>query len=207
MVYAQKKMRIGVFVNPEMELQDFAGPTDVFVKANRFTDDQYEILLFSEDGMPIHTERNIVNLIPRFSMMDLPKVDMLLLPGAPIEVAKVLSMKDGVINFLTFQKQNGTVLASVCTGVFFLANAGLLNGHRFTTHYLDAVALGNSFPQATMVSNVRFVDSGQILTASGITSGIDLALYIVEKHSGKNIQQQVSMIMQYDYIKYVQWPK
>ncbi len=205
-VIAQEKMKIGVFVYPEMELQDFAGPTDVFVKANRFTDDQYELLLFSEDGKLIDTEKNAVSIAPKYSFKTLPKVDMIIIPGTPIEVATTLSKKSDIKQFLISQKQSGTTMVSVCTGAYFLANSGLLDGHKFTTHYLDAVELGESLPHAEVVLNVRFVDSGQILTASGITSGIDLALYIVEKYSGKKVQDMISKIMQYEYHIEQQWP-
>lgn len=206
MIFANNKIKIGVFVYPGMELQDFSGPVDVFVKANRFIDNPYEILLFSEDGQAIETERNTVHIGPNFSMKTLPKVDMILIPGAPIEVVSVLSQSETIKNFLNFQKQNGAILTSVCTGAYFLAHSGLLNGHRFTTHYLDADEIAKTYPNAELVSNVRFVDSGQVLTASGITSGIDLALYIVEKFNGKSIQQQISDLMQYHYTVDQQWP-
>ncbi|MGL5274325.1 DJ-1/PfpI family protein [Myroides sp.] len=207
MMLAQEKIKIGIFVYPEMELQDFAGPTDVFVKANRFTDDQYELLLFSQEGKLIETEKNTVTILPKYSFKTLPEVDIILVPGTPIEVAMTLSKNEEIIRFLKKQKQKGTTMTSVCTGAYFLANAGLLDGHKFTTHYLDAVSLGNALPLAEVVLNVRFVDSGQVLTASGITSGIDLALYMVEKYSGKDIQEKISKIMQYDYHIEQQWPE
>ncbi len=204
---AQEKIKIGVFVYPEMELQDFAGPTDVFVKANRFTSDQYELLLFSSDGQAIKTEKNTVHIQPTYSFETLPKVDLVLVPGTPIEVATTLSKDKDIIAFLQHQKEQGTTMVSVCTGAYFLAAAGLLDGHRFTTHYLDAMQLGKALPSAEVVLNVRFVDSGQVLTASGITSGIDLALYLVEQYSGKEVQEKIAAIMQYDYHIEQQWPE
>ncbi|MND93275.1 Isonitrile hydratase [compost metagenome] len=207
MVLAQEKIKIGVFIYPEMELQDFAGPTDVFVKANRYTDDQYELLLFSEDGEAIQTERKSVNLVPDYSFVNLPKVNMIVVPGAPVAIAKELAQKSEVANFLGFQSQSGTTMCSVCTGAYFLAYAGILDGHKFTTHYLDAQDIAKEFPKAEIIANVRFVDSNQVLTASGITSGIDLGLYIVEKFSGKEVQHKVSHLMQYDYQENQQWPE
>lgn len=207
MIAAQTKIKIGVFIYTGMELQDFAGPTDVFVKANRFTDNQYEILIFSEDGQPVNTERNTVNITPEYSFKTLPKIDIVLIPGAPFDVASILSQKETIRDFLTFQKINGAVMASVCTGAYFLAYAGLLNGHQFTTHYLNAAELGKALPEAEVVLNVRFVDSGQILTASGVTSGIDLALYMVEKFSSKEIQKKIADLMQYHYQIEQQWPQ
>lgn len=207
MISTQAKIKIGVFIYPEMELQDFAGPTDVFVKANRFTDGQYEILPFSEDGADIETERKTIHIKPKYSFKTLPKVDIILIPGAPIAVVAALSEKETIKNFLIAQKQNRAVMASVCTGAYFLANAGLLNGHKFTTHYLYAAELGKALPESEVVFNVRFVDSGEVLTASGITSGIDLALYIVEKFSSKEVQKKISDIMQYTYQTTQQWPE
>jgi transcriptional regulator GlxA family with amidase domain len=206
MTFVQEKKKIGIFIYPEMELQDFAGPTDVFVKANRFSEDQYEILLFSEDGAEIETEQRTVSITPQYSFETLPQVDLVLIPGAPNETVMNLFSKARIKEFLVSRKEQGSTMVSVCTGAYFLSSAGLLDKHKFTTHYLAATALQKLTPNGELVINVRFVDSGEILTSSGITCGIDLALYLVRKYSGEEIQKKVADLMQYKYKQEEKWP-
>ncbi|UVD79056.1 DJ-1/PfpI family protein [Myroides albus] len=206
-VSGQTKVRIGVFVYPEMELQDFAGPTDVFIKANRLTDKQYQIYLFSQDGNQIKTEQGLVCITPSYSFEDLPLVDLILLPGAPSDAVKALSEQVQIKQFLIQKNQEGVKLASVCTGAYLLGYAGLLDNRKFTTHFMQANNMQDQFVKAVLVKDVRLVDSQEVLTASGITSGIDLSLYLVEKYSGKPIQEKIAKMMQYQYSVNQEWPK
>lgn len=200
-------MTIGVFIYPGMELQDFAGPTDVFVKANRYTDIAYKIFTFSFAQEVIRTERNAVAITADYDFDNLPEVDLIIVPGAPMDVIRTFSKDKKIQAFLNTKKEVGITLASICTGAFFLAEAGLLKDIKYTTHFLRADLLQSELHNAQLVKDVRFVDSGQILTGSGITSGIDLALYIVERFSGKKVQENVAKAMQYNYHIEQKWPQ
>ncbi len=206
-IMAQEKIEVGVFVYEGMELQDFAGPTDVFIKANRFSKEIYNVHLFSIDGKPIKTERKEVGIIPDYTLENLPKVDLVIIPGAPMDVIQELSTNIEVQQFLQAKQAQDITLASVCTGAFFLANANLLEGKKYTTHYLRASILEKQLVNSILVRNVRFVDSGKILTGSGITSGIDLALYLVGRYSGEDVLNRTAETMQYSYSSNQQWPE
>lgn len=199
-------MRVGVFIYQGMELQDFAGPTDVFVKANRYADSEYEIITFSLRKDVVKTERNAVTITPDYSIDTLPQVDVVLIPGAPMDVIRKVSTDVSIQQFLKQRKAEGVIIASVCTGAFILSESGLLENLKYTTHFLRADILESELMNAEMVRDVRFVDSGQILTALGITSGIDLALYLIERFNGVKIRESVAKAMQYDYRIVQKWP-
>jgi len=87
---------------------------------------------------------------------------------------------------------------SVCTGAFALAQAGLLKGRPATTHHLFLDRLAREFPDIDVKRGVRFVESGRIATAGGLTSGIDLALHVVERYFGRGITQSTATYMEYE---------
>jgi transcriptional regulator GlxA family with amidase domain len=86
---------------------------------------------------------------------------------------------------------------SVCTGAFQLARTGLLDGLQATTHHHFYDAFAKEFPQVKLHRGLRFVDNGHIASAGGLTSGIDLALRIVERYFGHGVAQQTADYMEY----------
>jgi AraC family transcriptional activator FtrA len=89
----------------------------------------------------------------------------------------------------------GARLASICTGAFALAHAGLLDGRRATTHWFAAAELATRFPAIDVDPDVLYVDEGRILTSAGLTAGIDLCLYLVRADHGETIGSQVARAM------------
>ena len=86
---------------------------------------------------------------------------------------------------------------SVCTGAFQLARAGLLSGKTATTHHDFTDALAKEFPDVKVRSGLRFVENGRIATAGGLTSGIDLALRVVERYFGRRVAERTADYMEY----------
>jgi transcriptional regulator GlxA family with amidase domain len=86
---------------------------------------------------------------------------------------------------------------SVCTGAFALAKAGLLEGRPATTHHLFVDRFAQEFPEIELRRGLRFVESGRIATAGGLTSGIDLALHVVERYFGRDVAQRAATYMEY----------
>lgn len=95
-----------------------------------------------------------------------------------------MAIPDAVIDAVQQAAASGTRVASICTGAFVLAAAGLLNGKRATTHWRAAGELARCYPQIRVDPNVLFVDNGQILTSAGAMAGIDLCLHIVRRDFG-----------------------
>ncbi len=87
---------------------------------------------------------------------------------------------------------------SVCTGAFALAKAGLLKGRPATTHHVFFDDFAREFPDVELRRGLRFVESGRVATAGGLTSGIDLALHVVERYFGRDVAQKTATYMEYE---------
>ena len=107
---------------------------------------------------------------------------MLIIPGGPGARERSEKQKN-ILEFIQQQKKTSAVIASVCTGAFLLARAGLLDGKRVTTHSQRLELFADEFPKVR-VENSKIVDEGDIITAGGVASGIDLALHFLERWFG-----------------------
>ena len=106
---------------------------------------------------------------------------------------------DRVIKWIRAQAQDAELVASVCTGSFLLAQAGLLEGRRATTHWQSLDRMEQTFPTISVVRDQHVVDEGSILTSAGISAGIDLALRVVAKVHGEPIGRATARYMEYPY--------
>jgi transcriptional regulator GlxA family with amidase domain len=97
-----------------------------------------------------------------------------------------------VLAALKLAYRRGARIASICTGAFTLAAAGLLNGRTVTTHWASADDLEDLHPQVSVDRNVLYIDDGQILTSAGVTAGIDLCLYLVRKDLGAAVANEIA---------------
>jgi len=102
---------------------------------------------------------------------------------------------DAVLEALRAAAQRGARVMSVCTGAFALAAAGLLDGRRATTHWRDAAALAEQYPQVVVDADVLYVDEGAVLTSAGVAAGIDLCLHVVRLDHGEQAAARVARRM------------
>jgi AraC family transcriptional regulator, transcriptional activator FtrA len=125
----------------------------------------------------------------RHSLRRLDQADTIVIPGwrSPDELPP-----SGLIAQLRRAHARGARLASICSGVFVLAAAGLLDGRRATTHWRYAEALRARYPQIRLVANALYVDEGQILTSAGSAAGLDMLLHLVRRDFGARIANQVA---------------
>lgn len=91
-------------------------------------------------------------------------------------------------------------LASICTGAFILAEAGVLTDHRVTTHWEDQAELARRFPALTVLPDRRWVDAGPLHTSGGISAGIDLSLHLVEVLAGRQLAERTARQMEYRFV-------
>jgi transcriptional regulator GlxA family with amidase domain len=99
-------------------------------------------------------------------------------------------MRPAVIAALRSAWRNGARIASICSGAFILAEAGLLDGRRATTHWLAADELKRRFPKIDVDPNVLFVDEGRIITSAGASAGLDMCLHLVRRDHGQAVAAQ-----------------
>ncbi|MFV8175152.1 GlxA family transcriptional regulator [Mycolicibacterium peregrinum] len=179
---------IVIVVFDGMKLLDAAGPAEVFAEANRFGAD-YRLRFASVDGADV-----ITSIGTRFAVTDriaeIDRVDTVLvsggdnLVGRPIDPSLVAALRD--------MPTRTRRLASICTGSFILAEAGLLDGHRATTHWRHARLLARAYPTISVEPDAIFVRDGAVYTSAGVSAGIDLALALVESDYGAELVRDVA---------------
>jgi transcriptional regulator GlxA family with amidase domain len=177
-----------IVVFDDVTLLDVAGPAEVFVEANRFGGD-YRIEIASVDGRDVTTSIGSgLAVTQRISSIEAADTVLVAgsdnLVGRPIDPALVEAVKS--------LPNRTRRLASICTGSFILAQAGLLTGRRATTHWRDARLFARAFPDVIVEPDAIFVRDGDIFTSAGVSAGIDLALALVEQDYGTKLVREVA---------------
>lgn len=193
------KHRIGIFLFNNVEVLDFSGPFEVFSTASRLSlregkENPFEIFTFS-NSQTVITARGGLKVLADHTLATTPQADVLIFPGGGID--EPLSEKE-VIDFIKNRKNQVNIIASVCTGAFFLERANLLQGIKATTHWEALTRLGKS-PNIKVISGVKFVDEGSIITSAGVSSGIAMSLHLVAKLKGQDLAHQTAALIEYPY--------
>jgi transcriptional regulator GlxA family with amidase domain len=178
------KIRVGILIFDEVEIMDFAGPSEVFASAKIGNNPCFEVITFGMTSFPTFVHGGI-EVIPNLTIQSKIPLDIVIIPGGD-GVNEIINNPD-LRDWLDYAKQQGAQLASICTGAFILASFGYLDGLQATTHHEDLDELKQRYPDINVVKGVRFVDEGQILSAAGVSAGVDLSLYLVEKHCGETV--------------------
>ncbi|WP_269454962.1 GlxA family transcriptional regulator [Mycobacterium scrofulaceum] len=177
-----------IVVFDDVTMLDVAGAGEVFVEANRFGAD-YRVKIASVDGRDVTTSIGArLGVTDRISSIE--SADTVLvagsdhLPRRPVDPALV----DAVRSLATRSRR----MASICTGSFILAQAGLLSGRRATTHWNETRVMARAFRDVTVDPDAIFVRDGNVFTSAGISAGIDLALALVEMDYGTELVRNVA---------------
>ncbi len=178
-------LNVGVYLFPEVELLDFAGPCEVFTTANRLAPEGAPFSVFSvaDRRRPVTSRAGVV-IQPDYPFADHPPIDVLLVPGGVVDE---VMHEAAVLGWIAGVSATARLTASVCNGAFLLAAAGLLDGRRVTTHWEDADALRAGFPRLAVEEGPRWVDQGDIVTSAGVSAGIDMSLHLVERLQGRTL--------------------
>ncbi len=175
---------------PGVQALDVVGPFDVFTSASVLLNGCYEVALASADGRPVTSGTGL-----GFVTVPLPdpgeRVDTVLVPGG-VGVDGARANAD-VMTWIRAVAPNARRIVSVCTGALILAEAGLLDGCRATTHWAFAGLMADEFPAVEVDPEPIFVRSSEkVWTAAGVAAGIDLALSLVEDDHGTDVAQTVA---------------
>ncbi|MFF3124846.1 GlxA family transcriptional regulator [Streptomyces sp. NPDC057908] len=166
---------------------DVTGPVEVFAGASRFPGAGYELRTASLDGAPVRTSSGLT-LVPDGGLADTEPPHTLLVPGGE----GTRTPDPALVDWLRDHAAHAERLVSVCTGALLLAAAGLLDGHRVTTHWTVCEHLARSYPAVEVDPDPIFVRDGRLATSAGVTAGIDLALALVEEDHGRDIALTVA---------------
>jgi transcriptional regulator GlxA family with amidase domain len=190
-IAVRKEQRVLFLLLPEVQLLDLAGPAQVFAAA-------------TELGMPCklvfcasHTQVRSAQGLAFAQLEPLVSVtsdDLVMVPGLQLshDFSKVFQLNPQEHKWLSQAYKEGAYIASICTGAFALAQAGLLDARRCTTHWMSVDDLRENYPRAHVVEDVLFVQDGRITTSAGIASGIDMALALLEQRFGPLFTAEVA---------------
>jgi len=195
-----KKWTVGILLFDEVEVLDFAGPFEVFSITTISNSDEKPFIIktISESGNIVKA-RGGLKVKPDHSFNNAPDLDILIIPGGYGAREAEIS-NEVVINWINEQGNKVQLLASVCTGAFLLAKAGLLNNKNATTHWMAIDRLEKEFPQLNVKRNIKFVDEGSIITAGGVSAGINMSFHIIKRLLGSEVAQTTAKRMEYDIV-------
>jgi len=180
---------------PETGLLDLTGPQTVFWAAERHAEGRklipYERHTVSLHGGPVRTEEGVVIGTLPFSAFEGRVIDTIVVPGAS-GIGAILDQLDATIDWIRLASARARRTASVCTGAFLLAQAGLLDGKRAATHWSMFDLLAQRFPSLDVDRDAVFVQEDDVWTSAGVTAGIDLALALVEEDHGRAVAMEVA---------------
>ena len=184
-----------------VEIFDTAGVIEVFELVNRGLREQgisepaYDIKLLAAEAGPFATSSG-VRLVADAGWYDVDwAIDTLVVIGSTDEYLNPALTDSKLIEWLKTNGRKVRRLVSVCTGVFLLAEAGLLEGRRVTTHWMDVERLRREYPGITVEPDAIYVRDGQVSTSAGISTGIDLALALVEEDCGRKVALSIARRM------------
>lgn len=186
----RKRVRVAFLLGEHANVIDTFGPWEVFQDAvtPQGDDASFELYTVAPDEGPLEMTGGL-QILPKYTIANAPQPNVIVVP-AQRSTAESRA-------WLAKASAETDVTMSVCTGAFQLARAGLLKGVAATTHHEFFDSFAKEFPDIELRRGLRYVDSGRIATAGGLTSGIDLALHLVSRYFGVETAQATAAYMEY----------
>jgi transcriptional regulator GlxA family with amidase domain len=190
------KRNVAILIFPEVEVLDFAGPFEVFAVTDelRGYDTFHTFTVAAAPGSV--RARHGLTVVPDFTLATCPAPHLLVIPGG--FGTRALLQQPALLTWVRDRARAAELVMSVCTGALVLAQADLLDGLRITTHHELLGTLAELAPGATVDATRRFHDNGKILTAAGISAGIDCSLHVVGRLLGPDAADTTARYMEYE---------
>ena len=188
---AQGSIPVAFVISNGAQVIDFTGPWEVFqdVMVPGRTDHPFHLYTVSKSTSPIHASGGM-KIVPDYTFENAPAPKVIVIPAQS-------EPSEATLEWIRKSTKTSDVTMSVCTGAFVLAKTGLLSGKAATTFHGAFVSFANEFPDIDLKRGARFVEDGNLATAGGLSSGIDLALRVVERYFGHEIAQKTAYNMEY----------
>lgn len=192
-------LSVGILVFDHVEILDFSGPYEVFSTASRVHTRlsgmpiSFRCFLVADEMRPVRA-RGGLQVLPDCVLPPPADIDVLIVPGG--DISNVIR-NSGVIGWIQRCSREVALTASVCTGAFLLAEAGLLNGLKATTHWEDLAELQKRFPEVNVRPDLAWVDCDKVVTSGGISAGIDMSLHLVERLADTALAHATARQMEY----------
>ncbi|MFN3233019.1 MAG: DJ-1/PfpI family protein [Alphaproteobacteria bacterium] len=193
-------MNIGLVLFDDAEELDFVGPWEVLTVSNQIhqfhgSETRDDVFLVSQNGGTVRCAKGM-RVETDYSFQTCPDLDILLVPGGQGTRTEVDN--PAMLDFIARQAEHCTWVTSVCTGAFLLVAAGPAKGKRVTTHWLAFGELEALDGVGEPVRNARYVIDGNLVTAAGVSAGIDMALWLTGERFGQDHGLLVQRGMEYD---------
>jgi len=185
----QASKPVAILLFEGVEIIDFTGPWEVFGAAG------FDVFTVAATRDPVTTAMGMT-VVPRYTFADAPSPAVLLVPGGGVHGVE---HDPATLRWVTDTSRRAELTLSVCNGAFIVASAGLLDGLSATTTFHLLPKLREGFPKIHVVSDRRYVDNGSIITAAGLSSGIDGALHVVDRMLGRGAAQTAALGIEYDW--------
>src|SRR5881398_2111095 len=188
---AEGSIPVAFLISEGAQVIDFTGPWEVFqdVMVPGRTDHPFRLYTVSESASPIHASGGM-KIVPDYTFENAPPPKVIVIPAQS-------KPSEATLEWIRKSTKSTDVTMSVCTGAFVLARTGLLSGKAATTFHGAFVSFANEFPEIHLKRGARFVEDGNLATAGGLSSGIDLALRVVERYFGREIAERTAYTLEY----------
>jgi len=192
---------VGILIFDEVDLIDAGGPYEVFLTASRLAaragePEPFEVVTISPTGEPIEAYGGL-RLAPHRAAAEVERLDVLLVPGA-VAIERIRAQAPLREALRRLAPRSGLVV-SVCTGAFLLADLGLLDGRRWTTHWEDVEELSGRLGADGATRGARWVDEGEVVASGGLSSGLAGALHVVDRLAGRRLALATTRQLDYDW--------
>jgi transcriptional regulator GlxA family with amidase domain len=185
---------IGIVLFKDFEDLDAIGPREALTMMAKGTGGEWEVVLISEDGEAVQSFLG-TRYLADYSYEKCPPLAVILVPGGLGTRIEMENAKH--IDFVQRHGQNAEWVTSVCTGALVLHKAGFLEGRRATTHWGAIAELQNLGGSTKVVNDERWVHDGNVITAAGVSAGIDMSLYLISLIKDPATAQRVQQMMEY----------
>lgn len=192
---AEGSIPVAFLISDGAVIIDFCGPWEVFQDVSlpsrgmQHMHDAFNLFTVAETTKPVRASAGM-KIVPDYTFDNAPAPKVIVIPAQQ-------HASEAAFAWLRKNTQNADITMSVCTGAFVLAEAGLLAGKPATTHHSAYKSLAMEFPDVQVKRGARFVEAGNIASAGGLSSGIDLALRVVERYYGRDVATATAYQMEY----------
>lgn len=188
-------IRIGILAFDDAEELDFVGPWEVFTMGAQVEHNAHEVLLVAEKEGPVRCAKGL-RVLPDVTFETCPPLDVLLVPGGIGTRREVEN--PAMLEWIAKVASTCRFVTSVCTGAMLLTAAGPARARRVTTHWAFVESLRARKEAAEVVDNMRYVRDGNVVTAAGVSAGIDMALWLSGELHTPQFARHVQRAMEYD---------
>ncbi|MFA5682226.1 MAG: DJ-1/PfpI family protein [Hydrogenophaga sp.] len=202
---------IAILAFDEVEALDLAGPYEVFTTAARMAARpeaeawprsalvrDWQVRTVARTRHPVRARAGL-RILPDLAFDECPSAGLLLVPGGIVDA---VARCPATLDWVRRVHAGAALTASVCTGVFVLATAGVARTGRVTTHWEDIDALRRQWPNLQVAEGVRWVEDGRVLSSAGISAGIDMALYLVSRLASPALAERTARQMDYRWLRH-----